>query len=59
FGFSAAKTAALSMAGLTEPERLLALELASGALDGARGPIRSAGSRIRRLTGEPPLARAA
>lgn len=61
FGFSGAKTAALSMAGLAEPERLLALELAPGALDGACGPIRSAGSRrsIRRLTGEPLVARAA
>ncbi|HUI96320.1 MAG TPA: N-acetyltransferase [Xanthobacteraceae bacterium] len=45
FGFSAAKTAALSMAGLAEPDRLLALELAAGALDGACGPIRAGAAR--------------
>lgn len=39
FGFSADKTCALSMPGPFEPHRLLALELAPGALDGARGVI--------------------
>jgi predicted N-acetyltransferase YhbS len=39
FGFSAAKTGDLRMPGPYEPERLLALELAAGALDGARGLI--------------------
>ncbi len=40
FGFTAEKTGALSMPGPYEPARLLALELASGALDGAHGVIR-------------------
>jgi predicted N-acetyltransferase YhbS len=53
FGFTAAKTAGLSMAALADPERLLALELAAGALDGARGPIRA--STVRRRAAEPPL----
>jgi predicted N-acetyltransferase YhbS len=43
FGFSALKTAKLSLPGPFEPERLLALELASGALDAARGPIAATG----------------
>jgi len=61
FGFSAAKTAALSIAGLAEPDRLLALELAPGALDGARGPIRSGAARrpVRRTAASIPAARAA
>jgi predicted N-acetyltransferase YhbS len=43
FGFSDAKTGGLWMPGAFEPKRLLALELKSGALDGARGLIGSAG----------------
>jgi predicted N-acetyltransferase YhbS len=43
FGFSAEKTRELQMPGPYEPGRLLALELASGALDGARGAIVAAG----------------
>jgi predicted N-acetyltransferase YhbS len=43
FGFSAEKTATLWMPGRYEVERLLALEVAPGALDGARGVIGAAG----------------
>jgi predicted N-acetyltransferase YhbS len=43
FGFSAEKTGALSMPGPYEPHRLLGLELATGALDGAGGAIRATG----------------
>jgi predicted N-acetyltransferase YhbS len=43
FGFSADKTGALWMPGPFERHRLLALELAPGALDGARGMIAAAG----------------
>jgi predicted N-acetyltransferase YhbS len=39
FGFSATKTGALALPGGFEPERLLALELEDGALDGAWGMI--------------------
>src|SRR5580692_7328387 len=39
FGFSAQKTAALSLPGPFERDRLLALELSEGALDGAWGMI--------------------
>jgi predicted N-acetyltransferase YhbS len=39
FGFSAAKTSELSLPGPFEPERLLALELREGALDGAWGMV--------------------
>ncbi len=46
FGFDAAKTAGLRMPGPFERHRLLALELAPGALDGARGIIRAAGERL-------------
>jgi predicted N-acetyltransferase YhbS len=42
FGFSAAKTGALSMPGPFEPHRLLALELLPGALNGAHGTIAAA-----------------
>jgi len=42
FGFSAAKTAALRMPGPFERHRLLGLELAPGALDGARGLLQPA-----------------
>jgi predicted N-acetyltransferase YhbS len=40
FGFTAAKTGALSMPGRFERDRLLGLELAAGALDRAHGLIR-------------------
>jgi predicted N-acetyltransferase YhbS len=43
FGFSAEKSVALWMPGRYEVERLLAFELAPGALDGARGLIGAAG----------------
>ena len=43
FGFSAEKTAALTMPGPYEPHRLLALELQPGALDGAQGMIAATG----------------
>ena len=52
FGFSAEKTGALWMPGPFERHRLLALELNSGALDGARGMIGAAG----RLAPKPDLA---
>ncbi len=45
FGFSSEKTAALAMPGPYERHRLLALELVSGALDGAHGTIRAAGRK--------------
>jgi predicted N-acetyltransferase YhbS len=47
FGFSAAKTAGLRMPGPFERPRLLGLELAPGALDGARGLLRAAGRPLR------------
>ncbi len=45
FGFTADKTGALAMPGAWEPARLLGLELAAGALDGAHGAIRAAARR--------------
>jgi predicted N-acetyltransferase YhbS len=45
FGFRADKTGALRLPGPYEPERLLALELVPGALDGARGLVRATGAR--------------
>jgi predicted N-acetyltransferase YhbS len=39
FGFSAEKTGTLRMPGFCDPRRLLALELAAGALDGAHGLV--------------------
>jgi predicted N-acetyltransferase YhbS len=47
FGFSAAKTADLTLPGPYEQHRLLALELREGALDGVRGMIVPTGSRTR------------
>lgn len=44
FGFSAAKTAELFMPGPFERDRLLAVELAAGALDGARGMVQATGT---------------
>ena len=43
FGFSAAKTADLSLPGPFERERLLGLELRKGTLEGAYGPIVATG----------------
>ena len=54
FGFSAAKTGALAMPGPFERHRLLARELAPGALDGATGTILAAGPR--RAGERPPVA---
>jgi predicted N-acetyltransferase YhbS len=48
FGFSAAKTGALALPGTFEPERLLALELEDGALDGAWGMIVPTGATARK-----------
>ncbi len=46
FGFSAEKTGGLAMPGPYEKHRLLALELAAGALDGASGVLTAAGRRL-------------
>ncbi len=48
FGFSAQKTGSLAMPGPYEKDRLLALELIAGALDGATGVIRPAGRKVKR-----------
>jgi len=48
FGFSTAKTGALALPGTFEPERLLALELEDGALDGAWGMIVPTGASVRK-----------
>ena len=48
FGFTAAKTGELSLPGPFERDRLLALELRDGALDGAWGMIVPTGSKARR-----------
>jgi predicted N-acetyltransferase YhbS len=45
FGYSAEKTGALWMPGPYERDRLLGIELAPGALDGARGLIGASGQR--------------
>ena len=45
FGYSAEKTGSLWMPGPYEPDRLLGLELRTGALDGARGLIAATGQR--------------
>jgi predicted N-acetyltransferase YhbS len=46
FGFSALKTAELSLPGPFERERLLSLELREGALDGASGLILPTGAAV-------------
>jgi hypothetical protein len=46
FGFSAEKTGELQLPGEFERERLLALELATGALDGAWGMIVPSGASV-------------
>ena len=43
FGFSAAAAAGLHLPGPVERGRFLGLELRSGALDGAEGPVIAAG----------------
>lgn len=48
FGFSAEKTGELMLPGPFERERLLALELREGALDGAWGMIAATGNKARR-----------
>ena len=55
FGFTAEKTGDLSMPGPYERHRLLALELAPGALDGARGTLRAAGRKAGGLGRPMPL----
>ena len=47
FGFSAAATGGLRMPGPYAQERLLGIELARGALDGAAGLIAATGERLR------------
>ncbi|MEW9804446.1 GNAT family N-acetyltransferase [Mesorhizobium marinum] len=47
FGFSAEKTGRLAMPGPYERHRLLALELAPGALDGAVGVLKPTGRRAK------------
>jgi predicted N-acetyltransferase YhbS len=58
FGFSAQKTAELSLPGPFERDRLLGLELHEGALDGARGMIVPSGEDAN-LVRQAPCARAA
>ena len=48
FGFSADKTGELSLPGPFERDRLLGLELAEGALDGAWGMIVPTGASVRK-----------
>jgi predicted N-acetyltransferase YhbS len=64
FGFAPAKTAALSLPGPFERERLLGLELREGALDGASGMIVPTGAlapeaRVHRAAKTRPMKRAA
>ncbi|UVK40754.1 N-acetyltransferase [Mesorhizobium sp. AR10] len=47
FGFSSEKTGSLAMPGPYERHRLLALELAGGALDGVQGTLRAAGRKLK------------
>ena len=55
FGFSAALTGELRMLGYCESHRLLALELKSGALAGARGVIGTIGTAKPKRAGSPTL----
>jgi predicted N-acetyltransferase YhbS len=55
FGFTAAKTAKLSLPGPFERERLLGLELRDGALDGACGLIVPTGAAVARRAAKPGL----
>lgn len=47
FGFSAEKTGNLAMPGPYERHRFLALELVSGALDGATGVLKASGRKLK------------
>lgn len=47
FGFTAEKTGELAMPGPYERDRFLALELVTGALDGAEGVLRATGRKAR------------
>jgi predicted N-acetyltransferase YhbS len=47
FGFSAEKTGNLAMPGPYERHRFLALELAEGALDGAKGVLKASGRKLK------------
>ena len=58
FGFSAEKMAELSLPGPFERDRLLGVELAAGALDGASGTIVPTGAKAP-LAKRAPRARAA
>ena len=53
FGFTAEKTAGLSLPGPFERERLLGLELSDGALDSARGMIAPTGAALARRAAKP------
>ena len=55
FGFSADKTAELSLPGPFERGRLLGVELRDGALDGACGMIVPTGAAVARRTAKPRL----
>ncbi len=60
FGFSADKTAELALPGPFERDRLLAIEFADGALDGAWGMIVPTGAALpKRRSVRAPVARAA
>ncbi|WP_375157385.1 GNAT family N-acetyltransferase [Bradyrhizobium sp. RDT46] len=60
FGFSAEKTAELALPGPFERDRLLAIEFADGALDGAGGMIVPTGAALpKRRSVRAPVARAA
>jgi predicted N-acetyltransferase YhbS len=60
FGFSAEKTAELSMPGPFERDRLLAIEFTDGALDGAEGMIVPTGAPLaKRRSVRAPVAHAA
>jgi predicted N-acetyltransferase YhbS len=57
FGFSSQKTAHLRLPGAYAPERLLAIELAPGVLDGAHGLVSATGRprpKLRTLIAAPP-----
>jgi predicted N-acetyltransferase YhbS len=53
FGFTAEKTATLSLSGPFERERLLGIELRHGALDGACGLIVPSGAAVTRRSAKP------
>jgi predicted N-acetyltransferase YhbS len=59
FGFSARQTGALSLPGPFERDRLLALELRAGALDGAAGMIAPTGDLVAKTRAPRAMPRAA